>query len=1542
MRNRPIRKHFTRVSSDDNRKLKQSEQSDENPSEYHDKARRKTVTKTLSFRKGISRTGVYNADVNQNSPNHRHFRIFKSFRKKDKPKLNQSVENGEDGSFETLGLKSNRLGGRSGFGTKTYGKVIKTKHMPKFHKEKLETCAAKDKKQSTLQRVFSFRVKSRTDSHTEKVDISSLVKMVNFNKTGKRLASRQPAVTTDEDGKISTGGSLLPDLDNVLKQTALKSCVLSPTCGDLYGSDEDGLAAFSFGDKQLSEQRFNETHVLDRKISLDTVEIDRSKNLEDSFNIHENSDLDKYAPKGQNGYEVYSNLTFHLNDCAKPDKSSLAVETDKPKTPVLACEEIQTNNSAPSAINKLPSFKKSLDSNNCDITVENFGNPWVLKSDCATDSGSPISYKSLGFSVNNEGKEISFLSPNSPRKAHGRTLKRSTSVDSIDSFSSSIHSVKSEECLFSSDSEEDQADAVSISSSDSFTSAKDYTENYQTDLGSDLAEKLKRASSLDHLDKTPSPISDNVKHTKIFDALDNTPITKPDVKHTLSVDDVHRIIQRPTSLSFSKGYSLDSASKTDKTPKSEKKKVNKRRSLDSTFKTPEIKADFKAELDKQTLKPASSDSGLSSSILSPVQENGDVKLRSKSDIDSYNDKMYFTLPNPKKHKSYPPLLPPKRKPTRIGSLSKMLSEKAESFSGLKLGTSFKLRNLEKPITSGLNKTKSLTNLMSKKGIRVVSSISSMILGKSTSDNSIDAVDSPFKPKVKKPRKTKEDENELVYEKVKVLVPRKRPANKQELAAERKRLTLDLKLANLKQNEQNHSKELGENMKVVKKEKNELSSDSSSSVGSVKSPTMLDEIMKSVDTRRFSMGLALDIGNVSDNELDDTNSRSSSSELASKKMSIVSDLTTPGSVFLSGEDYFSLCPRCKKMKHCSEAGNNFDDITLEKRTHSLIDVNSSCACLTLRNSCDSLSFDERNKLMLDSKEYPNHNAVNYSTPCGRKQTSRSLQELRNVTDLQFQNYKNTDNVGIVDRTGENLYETENRQPNNKARRSLPYTLTKCQPYLDLSADDLDEIGSIEEESDQNEFVKTAEKSHSCSDLLDTSIETDPVIYCERPVERVPSKRGERPPVKVKSLSSSHDALTCLNLVDIPDINTPLDSVSKNEGNRVTKLDNEIGLTDNDVKARMDESSDSGNEDYHSVGSDAENLDDDKLGRKDSEVSEHTPVHLENSLDSGLTMPDSQVLLNSFQDINMASQNYKGNVVSPINDSDFKERNRNSDSLSVKERKCSGCLLSNTKSIIPNTQNQITADSRRQCFSVGDVRLICCGNGADTCSLVETDKAASVTDLNEADEKCPHCGLIKECVSKFQSNPQQMKTNTHTKTTNSDKSKPQGTDNAIDPKASKFLFDDQHIKSYKNIHGITRGKSVSSDDVNVQSKIDSEIVLKSSSALSLNKPSYIHDKLHIDPDFFPPNLSPLNGMFKLPPFQGFSAFSPPADGSQLPELEEVYKFDVCLGYLVHSITCDNKTICVYSLQRNKQLMEGVITPISGLPGGQYNCFYCLCFE
>lgn len=670
------------MSSDENVKLKHGEQSDDSLSECHGKSpSSKAARKTFSFRKGISRARI--SAVNENSPKYRLYRIFKSFRKKNKSDVSQNIKSRVDGSFHKPGLKSDK------HNEQIYeGKIHKKRHKTKQNRDKLTAS------NSALKRAFSLRIKSRTDGYSEQIDISSLVKIVNFQQTRKRLATKQ---ATDTVG--ASRENLNPELERMgaLKQTGVEFSVPSPTCGDLYGSDEEGLAAFSFEEKYLLGHRFNETHVLDRKISLDTTESDSVKCLEDlskqknsgKFNaaediIHENKNELGDDHELHRNCETYSNLTFHLDVSDKTlHKGSSVVETNESLTSVLAGDnEIRTNKSASGGINDLPSFTKGLVSNNCDI-VENFGNPWVLKSDCAAveertkssgkDTGSPVSYESLGFSVNVPDRDKSLLSANSAKSTHGRVLKRSTSIESIDSFSSSIHSVKSEECFFSSDSEDDQADNISVSSSDSFTSAKDFAD--QTDLGSDVAGKIKRASSLDHLDKASPPIHVGVKLTGKFNALDTTPIAKSTVTHTYSVDDVHRIIQRPSSLSFSKGYSLDSASKTDKTPKSEKKKVNKRRSLDSSFKTPEMKSDFKAELEQQTLKPASSDSGLSSGVLSPVQENGDVKLRSQSNIDSYSDKMYYTLPNPRKTKSYPPRLPPRKNPLGLEVYRKCCQKK---------------------------------------------------------------------------------------------------------------------------------------------------------------------------------------------------------------------------------------------------------------------------------------------------------------------------------------------------------------------------------------------------------------------------------------------------------------------------------------------------------------------------------------------------------------------------------------------------------------------------------------------------------------------------------------------------------------------------------------------------------------------------------------------------------------------------------------------------------------------------------------------------
>ncbi|KAL3832511.1 hypothetical protein ACJMK2_024146 [Sinanodonta woodiana] len=56
----------------------------------------------------------------------------------------------------------------------------------------------------------------------------------------------------------------------------------------------------------------------------------------------------------------------------------------------------------------------------------------------------------------------------------------------------------------------------------------------------------------------------------------------------------------------------------------------------------------------------------------------------------------------------------------------------------------------------------------------------------------------------------------------------------------------------------------------------------------------------------------------------------------------------------------------------------------------------------------------------------------------------------------------------------------------------------------------------------------------------------------------------------------------------------------------------------------------------------------------------------------------------------------------------------------------------------------------------------------------------------------------------------------------------------------------------------------------------------------------------------------------------------------DFESCELYAVNLGYLLYTITCDDNVICIYSLQRNKQLMEGVITPIASLSGCKYSFF------
>ena len=1473
-------------------------------------------------------------------------RLFKHLQKETQTFTEEEKEIEIDKKLLKVGLRSQR--------SKDSRRVTKRSCQTATLKKKIRySSLTEHRKASTLQRVFSLRLKPRTDSKTEKIDISSLVRMVHFDNAESRLISddmvhlHKLKHETDILGARNKR-SKLQRMHN-LKSSFLEASFLSPTCGDMYGVDEDGSLSSSHDNDKI----FKAVHVTKDRVSK-VVTAESSENSELVNNepeseqcegiMHRGTDVNASSENKNNTLlapqETYSNLTFHLSESEKSNRIKGSIFDTQSFHNVKQENVVYDNNGA------LP-LKKRLSSNNCDIIIDTFEDPWVLKSDfeksnklahslnVSSKDNTPM-YESIGFSVNTPGTDNSLLSPKTAKRKPATGLKRTSSIGSLDSFNSSIHSVNSEECMFSSDSEvEIDDDQVSVSSTDSFASAKDYID--EKDEKNDIIEKIRRSSSLDSIPNVSSTVDGEEKPLEGFTALDSMPIATP-LKSTFSVDDVHRIIQRPRTLSVNKGYSLESTPKSDR-----KKEKNKRRSLDSSFKTVEIQSDFRTELEKHKQKSASSDSGLSN-VLSPVLETGDVQLRNHDDFDTSVDKMYYTLPNPRKVKSFPPPLP-KRKTTRIGSLSKMLSEKAESLSGLKLGTSFKLRNLEKPITSGLNKTKSLTNLMTKKGSAVVSSISTLIKGKSTSETNLDVVDSPFKPKSRKPARDKKEESVFVYEKVKVLIPRKRPANAQELMAKRKKLTLDLKLSNIRQagSDSEYLKDIAG--KVNLRKKGSLpSQQSSSSINSLRSPTLLDEVMKSVDTRRFSTVYALDVENESEIELDETSSISSSSVPLNKDKSAISDIITPGSVFINSADYFSICVKCKKMEDgfqrepdlCGRLANN------EKRAQSLFNLNSCCTCSNIGNTYNTSASVKKHILHSDPSYecFENENYMVCSTPLTKECTFSSLQELRKLNNLPFQRYCLDDPIesprtyNVTDSFLNDYNSTVKRKSSIKTRRSLPYSLMKCEPCLDLSADDLDEIGSIDENTEMS-YQRNSEKSHSCSDLLDKPDETsliESVICSDKPLERKPSKRGDRP-IKVKSLSSSHDALTCLATVDIPFA----DELKKDVKNLETDMQNstsEFTLISHNEGKEGEESSDSGNEDYHSFESEAEKVD---SPNQDIIKIEETSQLFKCDTHSDFISLKSQCekLSNSYPNIEAICENCnsKRNRKDHVETAGRYDLNSNVTLSQVRNQQpvckqsvCSECSRLRTKDLLkPSKQESRCLIVPRKCLSVSDINVNDCNeNKFNVCM----HKSLSVLKSDQCSSKSSNYNFIN---SKHGKDTQSLIFG--------------NSRIPITSKSTKFLFDDHHIETYKitdHLGHESRIKSVSSDDINHYSPLNPNICPKSLSALSLSKAQnemtkYNHDnKLYIDNDFFPPHLSPLNRIFQLPPFQGFSAFSPPPADGQVPELEEVFKYDVCLGYLLHSITCDNKTICVYSLQRNKQLMEGVITPISGLPGGKLKVY------
>ena len=57
--------------------------------------------------------------------------------------------------------------------------------------------------------------------------------------------------------------------------------------------------------------------------------------------------------------------------------------------------------------------------------------------------------------------------------------------------------------------------------------------------------------------------------------------------------------------------------------------------------------------------------------------------------------------------------------------------------------------------------------------------------------------------------------------------------------------------------------------------------------------------------------------------------------------------------------------------------------------------------------------------------------------------------------------------------------------------------------------------------------------------------------------------------------------------------------------------------------------------------------------------------------------------------------------------------------------------------------------------------------------------------------------------------------------------------------------------------------------------------------------------------------------------------PTITNHIENVSDVELYDISLGYPLHKLETADYTVCIYSLQRNRQLMESVITPLTGLP-------------
>lgn len=1152
-------------------------------------------------------------------------------------------------------------------------------------------------------------------------------------------------------------------------------------------------------------------------------------------------------------------------------------------------------------------------------SVDTYGNPWMLQRDFVENVGGvhgnrnmqelhgsveltnkPInwlktehiemetSFQSFGFEVNSqtvfEEEDIKCKLP------------RSESSESVDSFSSSIHSAHTNDLFFSdSEAEHDKDQFETLKNTNDFEEASD---------DPDDIEKPKKQI-------IPLALSEKFSKGNSFAKGQGKKLTRKSVEDKINelAKDVSRFIDgKEVAGNFGKSKNLhnklsrsfdDSFTECDAEKEMKKKhRGQNRRSLDSTV---DIK-DYTYQVDslgKRKSMLASSTELLLTPVLE-AESKVNEKISNHKDVGTDDSKKFYTLPNPRKRKSSQSL---RRKSSRLGSISKMFSEKAHSLTNLKFGSSFKLRSEKSgsdkswaPLSLSAN---SLANMMVKKA----SNIGTLIRGRS---NSNPITESPFKQYTKKKSRVKdENETELVYEKVLVSVPRKRPISTNEQKSVKKQLKVNLELA------KNAGKK---DLEAQISEELDIGSDRNSSLlpygkaglhSPLHSPTLLDEIMKSVDAETVHQ-LCSNTDKNSDDSSDCDSSSGSSLFLFQKRYSLESELSdrrsNRGSVMMA---YCRVCGRIKSVSDGSTDSSDGDVAALSRQAISLCDLTTMCQCVKRRNKVRKNNKkrlsdgDRKSWLVVGEKEnligpFESTRFSSCSNTCAK---SFSVNDLRGSEKSLFYEKLETAseqrNEAVI-----SLDFANEIKPDFKMLDSIPGCLLRHEPVLDLSADSLDKVeGSKSSFRSLNEHIgsevnicsegvsflscsemvgnnlqmengdRPCHKSHSCGDLLDS----ENIIVCDKLCKKEKGKKEIRK-VKVKSLSSSHDVL-----------------------NQVVSVDNvEINVDDIECKACVGNDGDSKQEISNvCIRNNRESQEEINKG-KEAEAKTEISVN-------GICV-ENHMNVKIICESEVEKENQSG-----MSEMESKKLALKSNKFDRKRK---------TGNVIFDKNMKVTS---KPPLPFQKIHAHC----------------MSLSDLNHCDSRE---NVSKECKMRLRystgdSVPVEID---FTKSEQCEHSSRESK-----PETSRFLFDEKSIKVlWKQGHlSRSRRKSLSSNDI---SNVDTLTKSWKEKLLTVHSINQLSQDFFVD-DVFQPNSVPSENLeIPLPlsdPFKYYNDFGrvsfPDIEGEGFSPFgdESVYKYDVCLGYLLHSVQCDNTTICVYSLQRNKQFMESMVTPLAALPGCKY---------